>query len=48
MLLTKVSAEFRGFIETSIPQIIDLLKDNDEDVRSTSVEVLSKLSEQGM
>jgi HEAT repeat protein len=48
MLLRRVAAEFRGFIETSIPHIIDLLKDNDKDVRSASVAVLSKFSEHGM
>jgi hypothetical protein len=43
-----IAAELRRFIGTSIPQIIDLLKDNDTQVRSVSVEVLLKLSEQGM
>jgi HEAT repeat protein len=48
MLLTRAAAEFRGSIGTSIPQIIDLLKDDNWDVRSASVAALSKFSEHGM
>jgi hypothetical protein len=47
-LLTSIAAEFRGSIGTSIPQIVDMLKDSDSFVRGTGAEALSKLSEQGM
>jgi HEAT repeat protein len=43
--LTSIAAEFRGLIATSIPQIINLLKDNAELVRDAAVRALSKLSE---
>ena len=46
--LTSIAAEFRRFIATSIPQLTDLLDDNNSDVRVEGVKVLSKLSEQGM
>jgi hypothetical protein len=46
--LTSIAADFRGFLATSIPQIIDLLKDNAEDVRSESMDVLLNLSKQGI
>jgi hypothetical protein len=46
--LTSIAAEFRGLIVTSIPQIINLLKDNDWGVRDVAVGALSKLSEPGM
>jgi hypothetical protein len=45
--LTSIAGFFRGFLATSIPQIIDLLKDNDKDVCSESVDVLLNLSKQG-
>jgi hypothetical protein len=43
-----IAAEFRQSIATSIPQIIDLLKDDDSEVCYASVNVLLKLSEHGM
>jgi hypothetical protein len=42
-----IGTEYRGSVGTSIPQIIDLLKDNESDVRMVGAEML-KLSEQGM
>jgi hypothetical protein len=46
--LMSIAVEFRGFIATSIPQIIDLFKDNDDEVRRVSMDALWKLSEHGM
>jgi hypothetical protein len=46
--LTSIAAEFRGLIATSIPQIINLLKDDAQSVRDASVDVLLKFSEHGM
>jgi HEAT repeat protein len=46
--LTGIAAEFRGLIATSIPHIIDLLQDEEPDVRNASVDALSKLSKHGM
>jgi hypothetical protein len=46
--LTSIAAEFRESIGSFIPQIIDLLKDYNLPVRRTGVEVLRKLSEQGL
>jgi hypothetical protein len=46
--LTSVAAEFRGLIATSIPQIINLLKDDDQSVRDASVDILLKFSEHSM
>jgi hypothetical protein len=46
--LTSIAAEFRGLIATSIPQIINLLKDDDQSVRDASVDILCKFSEHGM
>jgi HEAT repeat protein len=46
--LTSIAAEFRGSIGTFVPQIVDLLQDDDWDVCKAGVEALSKLSEQGM
>jgi hypothetical protein len=46
--LMSIAAEFRGLIATSIPQIINLLKDDDQSVRDAAVGALSKLSEHGM
>jgi hypothetical protein len=43
-----ISAELRVPIGTSISQIIDLLKDDNDRVRLESVGVLSRLSEHGM
>ncbi|KAJ7509408.1 hypothetical protein B0H11DRAFT_1315305 [Mycena galericulata] len=40
------TAMFVGSIGTSIPQIFDLLKDSDSNVRKAAVETLLKLSEQ--
>ena len=48
VLLTHLLAEVRRFIGTSIPQIIDLLIEDDSQVRFMSVDVLLNLSEQGM
>ncbi|KAJ7455977.1 hypothetical protein B0H11DRAFT_2322162 [Mycena galericulata] len=41
-----IAAEFLGSIRTSIPHIVDLLKDNDSDVREAGAAALLKLSEQ--
>jgi hypothetical protein len=46
--LTRIAAEFRAFIGTSIPQIIDLLEDDSEILRCESEDALLKLSEHGM
>jgi hypothetical protein len=46
--LTSIAAEFRGSIATSIPQIVNLLKDTNSNFRMAGAEVLSKLSKQGM
>ena len=46
--LTSSIADFHGFIATSLPKIIDLLKDNSKRVRCATVDMLSKLSEHGM
>jgi hypothetical protein len=43
-----IAVEFRGFIATSIPQIVDLFKDNNYEVRCVSMGALRKLSEHGM
>ncbi|KAJ6506328.1 armadillo-type protein [Mycena vitilis] len=48
MLLTSTTADFRQLIGSSIPQIIDLLKDNSQRVRLASVAALATFSEQGM
>jgi HEAT repeat protein len=45
--LTSIAAEFRGSIGTSIPQIVDLLKDSDGFVRGAGAKALSQLSKQG-
>ena len=42
-----LDAEFRELVRDSIPEIIDLLWHDEEDVRSASTEALLKLSEQG-
>ena len=42
-----LDAEFRGLVRDAIPEIIDLLWHDEEDVRSASSEALLKLSEQG-
>jgi hypothetical protein len=47
-LLTSIAVELQRFIGTSIPQIVDLLKNYNSEVRRVSVEVLSKLFEHGM
>jgi hypothetical protein len=44
--LTSIAAEFRWFIGTSIPQIVDLLKDSDVFVRGAGAKALSQLSKQ--
>jgi hypothetical protein len=46
--LTSISAEFREFLATSIPQIISLLKDDRRHVHSAAVAALLKLSKQGI
>ena len=46
--LTNIVGNFHGLIANSLPQIICLLKDDNESVREASVEVLSKLSRHGM
>jgi HEAT repeat protein len=46
--LMNIAAELRGSIGTSIPQIVDLLKDSEGRVRVACTNTLSKLSEQGM
>jgi hypothetical protein len=46
--LMSIAAELRQFIRTSIPQIIDHLKDDKYGVRFLSVVALSTLSEHGM
>jgi HEAT repeat protein len=46
--LTSIAAEFQEFLATSIPQIINLLKDDEQSVRDSAVGALSKLSEHGV
>jgi hypothetical protein len=46
--LTSIAAEFRELIATSIPHIIDLLDDDDETVRCSTVDALSDFSAHGM
>jgi hypothetical protein len=46
--LTSIAAELRGSIVTSIPRIVDLLKDISTHVRAAGAAALSKLSEHGM
>jgi len=41
------SADLRTEIGITIPRIIDLLRDNDEDVREASINALSKFAEYG-
>ena len=48
VFLTHLAVEFRGSIGTYIPQIVDLLKDDDQYVRHRAAWTLSALSEQGM
>jgi HEAT repeat protein len=45
--LTSIAAEFRESIRASIPQVVDLLRDNDMFVGWAGAEALAKLSEQG-
>jgi hypothetical protein len=47
-LLMSIAAEFRGLIVTSIPHIIDLLQEDELNVRNASVHALLELSEHGM
>jgi HEAT repeat len=47
ILLMTIIAEFRSLIEPAIPVIVNLLKDNDEEVRWACTSALSKLSGQG-
>jgi hypothetical protein len=47
-LPTSIAAEFRESMGIFIPQIVNLLKDDDWDVRAAGAEALSKLSELGM
>jgi hypothetical protein len=48
VLLTSITAEFRGYIGASIPHIIALLENNYKDVCAAGAAALVKLSEQGM
>jgi len=41
-------AEFRKDVRITIPSIAERLKDSHSDVRSTAIEVLSRLAAQGM
>jgi HEAT repeat protein len=43
-----ISAAFRALIGISIPQIVNLLIDDDWDVRAAAAQALLKFSEQGM
>ena len=45
--LTSIAAEFRGSIETSIPQIVALLQDSESEDYEAGVQMLLKLAEQG-
>ena len=47
-LLMSMLAEFHGYIATSFPQIIDLLRYDDGYIGGRPEDVLSKLSEHGM
>jgi HEAT repeat protein len=46
--LTSIAGKCQGLIATSIPQIINLLKDDDGTVRDAAVGALSQLLEHGM
>ena len=46
--LTCITANFHACIATSLPQLINLLEDDNEVVRYASLIVLSKLSKHGM
>ena len=46
-LLKSIAAESRLSIQACMPQIVQLLKDNDRDVRIAGVDTLAKLSKQG-
>jgi hypothetical protein len=46
--LTSIAAELRESVGIVIPQIINLLKDNNWTVRVADVEALLRLSEQGV
>ena len=48
ILLTSIVDDFQEFIATSLSQIINLLKDDSENARDVSVDMLVKLSEHGM
>jgi hypothetical protein len=45
---TSIAAEFRDSIEIFIPQIINLLIDDNWDIHAAAAQALLKLSEQGM
>jgi HEAT repeat protein len=45
---TGIAAEFQEPVRIFIPQIADLLKDNQSHVRAAAAKALSKLSEQGI
>jgi len=48
-LLMRIAVNFRGFIATSFPQIINLLKlDDNPGAREASLDVLLELSEHSM
>jgi hypothetical protein len=46
--LTRIAAEFQRFIGTSIPQIIDLLHDDNNDIRTEGAKLMLTLSAQGI
>jgi len=41
-------AEFRGDVRTTIPSIVECVKDSDSDVREAAIELLSRLAAQGV
>lgn len=43
----RITAEFRAFIATAIPQVITLLNDRDWEIRREAIDSLAKLSQQG-
>lgn len=47
VLLNIILAAFQDSIGAALPQIVDLLKDNDRNVRATGANTLATLSEQG-
>jgi len=43
----RITAEFRAFIATAIPQVITLLNDRDWEIHREAIDSLAKLSQQG-